>query len=324
VKRASIIFPLLLLSWLYSSSCQAEPIYRTLDVPENKMLAASRLLEDVAGSLGITYSLYNSATPEIVLRGEPESISQMTALLAECFREQTMNSLLNIRCSLHSLKEGDILNLGFLPPGGVQAAGTYQRYNTNSSGVNKAYDIWNLTISTISDGVLKLQQGLDKGTILIAGDVTTENGLSGDLKSKKSLPLVVATSSSSTSSVTYKDVVTEVKVLPTVIDYNEEKPEESKIRLDIHVKISNVKKVAYTESTYPYISTREYDITRVVKANSRPYITAAIARDTKLKTDSGIPVLKDLPLLKYIFGSRYTRNIREYDILKINVGWVKK
>jgi hypothetical protein len=315
---------MLLFVWLYSFSCQAEPIYRTVDVPENKMLAASHLLEDVAGSLGITYSLYNSAAPEIVLRGEPESINQMTTLLEECFQGQSVNSLLNIRCSLHSLQEGDVLNLGLLPPGGVQATGTYQRYNTSTGGVNQAYDIWNLTISTISDGLLKLQQGLDKGTTLIAGDITAENGLSGDLKSKKSLPLVVTTSSSVTSSVTYKDVVTEVKVLPTVIDYNEEKPEESKIRLDIHVKISNVKKVTYTESAYPYIVTREYDITRIIKANSQPYITAAIARDTKLKTDSGIPLLKDLPLLKYIFGSQYTRNVREYDILKINVGWVKK
>lgn len=319
-----ILFPTLLLVWLQLSPCQAEPIYRTVDVPENKMLAAARLLEDVAGGLGITYSLYNSAAPEIVLRGEPEGVRQMAALLEECFQTQAMSSLLNIRCSLHSLQEGDMLNLGFLPPGGVQATGTYQRYNTNVNGVNQAYDIWNLTISTISDGLLKLQQGLDKGTILIAGDITAENGLSGELKAKKSLPLAVATSSSSTSSITYKDVVTEVKVLPTVIDYNAEKPEESKIRLDIHVKISNVKKVTYTDSAYPYIATREYDVTRVVKANNQPYITAAIARDTKLKTDSGIPVLKDLPLLKYIFGSQYSRNVREYDILRIHVDWVKK
>ena len=324
MKRPRIIIFLLLFVWLSSFSCQAEPIYQTVAVPENRMLAASRLLEDVAGSLGITYSLYNSAAPEIVLRGEPESINRMTALLTECFQGQAMNSLINIRCSLHSMQEGDVLNLGFLPPGGLQATGTYQRYNTNASGVNQAYDIWNLTISTANDGLLKLQQGLDKGTILIAGDITAENGLSGELKSKKSLPLVVTTSTSTTSSVTYKDVVTEVKVLPTVIDYNEEKPEESKVRLDIHVKISNVKKVGYTDSTYPYIMTREYDIMRIVKANSQPYITAAIARDTKLKTDSGIPVLKDLPLLKYIFGNQYTRNVREYDILKINVGWVKK
>ena len=323
MSRRIILATLLIVLFCFATG-NAEPIYQTVDVPEKKMLAVSRLLTDVSGGLGITYSLYYSTAPVVVLYGEPENLRQMMNLLEECFQAKTVDSLLNIHCSLQSMQEGDMINLGFLPPLGVQATGSYQRYNTNASGTNRAYDIWNLTLSTLDAGSLKLQQGFDTGNIIISGDITTENGLSGELKSKKSLPLVVTTSTSTTSSVTYKDVVTEVKVLPTVIDYNEEKPEESKVRLDIHVKISNVKKVGYTDSTYPYIMTREYDIMRIVKANSQPYITAAIARDTKLKTDSGIPVLKDLPLLKYIFGNQYTRNVREYDILKINVGWVKK
>ena len=102
-----------------------------------------------------------------------------------------------------------------------------------------------------------------------------------------------------------------------------ENPKNSKVGLEIHVKISLVNKTTYTDSAYPYISIREYDVMRVVKANKQPYITAAIARDTKLKINSGVPILKELPVLKYIFGSEYVRNLREYDILKIKVGWLK-
>ena len=92
MKRTRIIFFLFLSTWLFGFSCQAEPVYQTVVVPENRMLAASRLLEDLAGGLGVTYSLYNSAAPEIVLRGEPESLNRMAALLAECFQAQAMNS----------------------------------------------------------------------------------------------------------------------------------------------------------------------------------------------------------------------------------------
>lgn len=322
MSRRIILATLLIVLFCFATG-NAEPIYQTVDVPEKKMLAVSRLLTDVSGGLGITYSLYYSTAPVVVLYGEPENLRQMMNLLEECFQAKTVDSLLNIHCSLQSMQEGDMINLGFLPPLGVQATGSYQRYNTNASGTNRAYDIWNLTLSTLDAGSLKLQQGFDTGNIIISGDITTENGLSGELKSKKALPLPVATSTSSTTSITYKDVITEVKVLPTILEYDTENPENSKVRLDIHVKISFVNKTTYTDSEYPYISIREYDVMRVVKANKQPYITAAIARDTKLKINSGVPILKELPVLKYIFGSEYVRNLREYDILKIKVGWLK-
>ncbi|HWR38881.1 MAG TPA: hypothetical protein VN611_05240 [Patescibacteria group bacterium] len=312
---AKILLLILLGNLVYTPLSLAEPIYQTVAVPKEKMVAVLRLLDDTAARLGVTYSVFNASSPEIVLRGESESLQQMTLLLEECRTEDTVNDLINISCSLHSLQEGDLLSLGFLPPSGVQASGYVQRNNTS-------VDIWELALSTLENSYLKLQQTLNKGTTVISGDITTTNGLRGELTTKQSLPLSVTTGVINTTSVTYKDVVTEVKVTPTILAYNSENPPESKVRLDIHVKISNVNKTTNSSTTYPYIASREYDMTRIVKANNQPYITAAIVRDKQLKTTAGIPVLKDLPLLKYLFSSDYNRNVREYDILKINVAFL--
>ena len=317
MRLAKLIALILLLNLLYISCGQAEPIYRTVVIPQEMLVASLRLLEDTAGRLGVTYSLFNGSAPEIVLRGEPDNIQQVLLLLEECHNADAVNDLININCSLHSLQEGDILSLGFLPARGVQATGYVQRNNTSL-----ATDIWELTLATFDSSYLKLQQTLNRGNIVISGDITTTNGLRGELSTKQSLPLSVNTGVANIASVTYKDVITDVKVTPTVLVYDSESPTESKVRLDIHVKISTVNKTADGNNVYPYIASREYDITRIVKANNQPYITAAIVRDKHLKTAAGIPLLKDLPLLKYLFSCDYTRNVREYDILKINVSFL--
>lgn len=58
--------------------------------------------------------------------------------------------------------------------------------------------------------------------------------------------------------------------------------------------------------------------------NGQPYIIVALARDKRLKTMARIPAAKEWSLLKSLFNNEYTRNVRKYDMIEIQVIWVER
>ena len=61
---------------------------------------------------------------------------------------------------------------------------------------------------------------------------------------------------------------------------------------------------------------------RVVRADGSPFIAAAFARDQTVAASIGIPVLKDIPVLGYLFGEQYNRFEQEYCLLRVNLKFV--
>ena len=311
-----ILVCLLLLCW--PLAVLAEPVYEIVPVEQNKLMATTKMLDELADSLGVQYRIYSGMVPEIVLYGEPENIVLAKEMLTVFSLPTKFNDLIKIDCSLETLNDGDLTSLGVLPTSGLQV------YGDIGTASGKAVFDWVLGLATLENlANIKVQQALSKGRILISSSLTTHNGISSALDIATSLPL--ATGAGNNASITYKDVPTNIKVTPTVIYYNKEHPEQSLVRLAIHMRVSYINGASTASDyskTYPYIGARETDSVRVVRADGSPFIATAFARDQTVTASIGIPVLKDIPVLGYLFGEQYNRFEQEYCLLRVNLKFV--
>ncbi|MFA6075738.1 MAG: hypothetical protein WCV63_07480 [Negativicutes bacterium] len=316
--KAFLIILTVLLLLSFSLPVFAAPLYEIISVPQNKLLATNKLLDDLAAELDVEYRVYNGLTPEIVLYGEPDNIKLAKEMLAVFETPSLFNDLIKIDCSLQTISERNIRSLGVLPTTGVQAYGDLSWSSSAAMG-------WLFGLATLDNlATIKLQQALSNGTILISSSLTTPNGISSTLDVTESIPL--ESGAGSMTSTTYKDVPTNVKVTPTVIFYNREHPEQSLIRLAIHMQVSYINKASTVVDSsgriYPFIGSRETDSVRIVRADGSPFIAAAFARDHLIHASVGIPGLKDIPGLGYLFGEQYNQYEQEYCVLRTNISFV--
>lgn len=317
IKPSCLIAALLLVMVLPLTVC-AEPVYETVPIPQNKLLATNKLLDELASGIDVEYHIYNGLTPEIVLYGEPENIALAKQMLSVYEAPTVFNDLVKIDCSLETVSEGDLKSVGILPTSGIQGYGDLSW----SSGSPKMS--WPFGFATLDNlATAKLQQALSKGTILINSSLTTPNGIGSTLDVVESIPL--ASGSGSTASITYKDIPINVRVTPTVISYDKEHPERSLVRLAIRMQVSyinNASTASDYSNTYPYIGARETESIRIARADGNPFVAAAFARDQIVHASIGIPLLKDIPVLGYLFGEQYNRFETEFCVLRVNLNFV--
>ena len=313
-----VLVSLLLMSFPLLVS--AAPQYEIVSVPQNKLLATNKLLDELAAEVDVEYRIYNGLTPEIVLYGEPENLKLAKEMLAVFEIPSFFNDLIKIDCSLETISEQNLRSVGLLPTAGVQAYGDLSWSSSASMG-------WLFGLATLDNlATIKLQQALSDGTILINSSLTTPNGIGSALDVVESIPLESGTGSM--VSITYKKVPTKVEVTPTVIYYNREHPEQSLIRLAIHMQVSYVNSATTAADSsnrvYPVIGTRETDSVRIVRADGSPFIAAAFVRDHVIHSSIGIPGLKDIPGLGYLFGEQYSRYEQEYCVLRASINFVQQ
>lgn len=88
-----------------------------------------------------------------------------------------------------------------------------------------------------------------------------------------------------------------------VLDVTPQVGEDGTITLNVHPTISDITGIAESpnQDTAPILSIRELDTVGKVQAGQTLVIAGLISERTQ-QTRSGIPILKDLPLLGYIFG----------------------
>ena len=122
-------------------------------------------------------------------------------------------------------------------------------------------------------------------------------------------PAVVTNGVATEPVISYTPVTFPVGV---VLDVTPQVGRDRVVTLNVHPTISDVVGTAESpnQDTAPILSIREMDTVGKVRDGQTLVIAGLISERTKL-TRSGIPVLKDLPLLGYLFGS--TRN-QKYNI----------
>ena len=165
-----------------------------------------------------------------------------------------------------------------------------------------------------------LTRTISRGKVIVGSEITIVNGATAELKNDDSIPVPL---SGGNNQVTFntQTISSDVKITPTIVKFNEEKPEESIVRLDVVIQLSvptntvtfsnNAQASAYTTQTLT--------ATHYVKADNNKIIGGLFASDTLTKSRSGVPILMHIPLLKNIFSTN-TRTLQHMaSILTVGV-----
>jgi type II secretory pathway component GspD/PulD (secretin) len=120
-------------------------------------------------------------------------------------------------------------------------------------------------------------------------------------------PMIVTNQGVSQPVVNYTPRVIPVGV---VLDVTPQVGRDSVITLNVHPSISNILRIAESpnEDTAPVISIRELDTVGKV-SDGETLVIAGLVREGTVEHSSGVPILKDLPLLGMLFGSKSQQKI---------------
>ena len=158
-----------------------------------------------------------------------------------------------------------------------------------------------------------LTKSMSKGKVIVGSEITIVNGSPAELKNDDSMPVPL---SGANNQVTFntQTISSDVKITPTIVKFNAEKPEESIVRLDVVIQLSvPTDTVVFsnggtTSSALEY-TTQTLTSTHYVKANNEKIIGGLFASDTWTDSRSGIPILMNIPVLKYLFSTK-TRSLQ--------------
>lgn len=151
-----------------------------------------------------------------------------------------------------------------------------------------------------------LTRTISRGKVIVGSEITIVNGATAELKNDDSIPVPLGTGNQVTFNT--QTISSDIKITPTIVKFNEEKPEESIVRLDVVIQLS----VPTNTVTFPNggnpsqasaYTTQTLTATHYVKADNNKIIGGLFASDTLSKSRSGIPILMNIPLLKNIFSS---------------------
>lgn len=82
-----------------------------------------------------------------------------------------------------------------------------------------------------------LTKSMSKGKVIVGSEITIVNGATAELKNDDSMPVPL---SGANNQVTFntQTISSDVKITPTIMKFNAEKPEESIVRLDVVIQLS--------------------------------------------------------------------------------------
>lgn len=158
-------------------------------------------------------------------------------------------------------------------------------------------------IGSSLDAIVTALETTNRFTVLSRPVVYTQNGKRAEITSGQEVPVPVESLSDSTgqinntaavrTSIDFKEVVLKLEVIPTINEFDE-------VTLDI-VQVNDrvVGNQTVAGSNVPIIGKQELNTT-VSVANRSTIVLGGLISETDNTIDSGIPVLKDLPLVGHL------------------------
>ena len=206
--------------------------------------------------------------------------------------------------------------------------GVNQSTVTRTGGVTTKEDTnYTLGLANLSTSpaniVANLTRTISRGKVIVGSEITIVNGATAELKNDDSIPVPL---SGGNNQVTFntQTISSDVKITPTIVKFDAEKPEESIVRLDVVIQLSvptntvTFSNGGVTSQASAY-TTQTLTATHYVKADNNKIIGGLFASDTMTKSRSGIPILMNIPLLKNIFSTN-TRSLQHMaSILTVGV-----
>ncbi len=256
------------------------------------------------------------ATPYMILSGRQPDVQQALSLLQRLLPYQSPAYLIVIAASLQELTHSLSHYIGLNPVPSITGKTTTDWSKTNNSP-NVRSDTQHLE-ATFSD-ILALNDGLNNSKVLVSSEVYTPNGIKAQISNVKNVP-IFSTDTQGNVQTQFQTLETSIAVVPTIIEYNEEKPEESIVRVDVDVKVSIISSTSsYKNTSAPEYSVKTMTTTRMLPANNQRFIIGTFIADSDTKSISGIPILGKIPLLKYLFSQEHTDKQRNTAVLTLAV-----
>lgn len=263
---------------------------------------------------GMVYSPPGVAA-KLVLSGSQSDLQQALELYQKLVKG-TSKQLVVISASLRELTSEDTRDVGIKVVPKVDGTSTFNwgRENDGSRIKNNSQAI----TGTWSD-MAALNDALAKSKVLVSSEVYTPNGVKAQIANVKSVP-TFSTDSNGNVETQYQNLETSIGVVPTIIAYNPEKPEESLVRVGVDIKVSIISDTqTYRDFSAPEYSVKTMTTTRILTANNQSNVIGTFITDSDINTVSGVPILGKLPLLKYLFSQEHKEKVRNTAVLTLSV-----
>ena len=165
----------------------------------------------------------------------------------------------------------------------------------------------------------QLNRSLSQSRVIMGSNLYTPNGIQGEILSQTIVPLQT-TDNNGNSTLTSQTISSDVKITPTIVKYNADNPSESVIRLDVYMQMALITgTVAVGNSSAKEFSTKTLTTMGFVKPNSSVYVVGVFAGDTETTSVSGIPILMNIPILKYLFSQKTKQLTHKVGVLTVSV-----
>ena len=168
-----------------------------------------------------------------------------------------------------------------------------------TTGMSLGYMFQNIGKGLLTVQLTALQQE-GKLNILSSPSITTLENQLAIIESGARVP--IQTVEDGEVSIKYEDAVLRLEVIPYVIDKNT-------VKLKI---LTNKDELDFTRtvSGNPTIITKKAE-TNVILSNGQTTVIGGLNKETASETESGVPLLKDIPLIGFLFRSRGKSNSME-------------
>ncbi len=198
---------------------------------------------------------------------------------------------------------GDIGSYGLSGQGlGLNFPGTAI---SNATG----YGALGLLYGTIGGNILELQlnalQTDGKVNILSSPSITTLDNQKAYTESGERVPYETTTTSggSTTTNINWEDAVLRLEITPHVID-------DVHLKMAINVKKNEVDLTRTTKSGYPFIIKKQTETNLIVR-NEETIVISGLSKQRITHSDEGLPWVKDVPVLGWLFKGDNKSNSME-------------
>ncbi|MBA4344752.1 MAG: hypothetical protein C0423_21635 [Methylibium sp.] len=268
-----------------------------------------------------TTVVVDKATNTLIFQANPDEFGQINALLQTLDRPSKA-AMIEVTVAEVGLDDNNQFGLEWMlrgsDQGGSWSAGTAGGISLGNSGFT--YQVLN------SAGLVKARlnalASTNRASILSSPRVMARNGEAATIQVGQEVPII--TSQQSTGSTVTNGTTTSAQVLQTV-QYRttgvilKVKPvihSGDQIDLDVVQEVSEAAATETGVSASPTFSTRKVD-TKLTLRNGATVMLGGLISDTTTRGGSGIPLLKDVPVLGALFGKQIVNGTRRELIVLI-------
>lgn len=250
----------------------------------------------------------NNATNTLIIQGGgPDEYRQWMTLLAELDRP-TKSALIDVTVAEVTLNGSNSLGIewDFNGAGTTSAInGVVQTATAGAAGLTVNF----LNKAGLVKAKLNALAAQDNAQILSSPKIMARNGETATIQVGDEVPIITSQQSTAVagtattgllSTVQYRTTGVILKVRPVINSGN-------RIDLDISQEVSNAKITQTGVSISPTISTRKIDTKLSLRDGSTVMLAGLITNDNN-RTDSGVPLLKDIPGVGHLFKSSTISN----------------